>query len=317
MSRLTSALINLTPATAGDLTAGRNAPMLDLTYGGMMGFTPELAEWVSNQTYVRKNVICILIEAPTGFQRLPNAAVWVQTLRSLVELHALSIDGLNAGLEVEFASNPVGGAGQVQEDFTDVKETLSNVTFRWNEKYGMPVANFFRGWITNLMMDPNSKVANMFTIAAGSGPTDQLSDVTSATMLFLEPDPTYTKVVKSWLITNMMPKSTGEITGKRDLTQAAEAVTYDIQFTGITQFGNGVDLFAQSILETISITGANPLNRPAFVKAYTTQNANATTNTPPADASVGGNYGDVNVNAATKNYASDVVSDIATSAISV
>jgi len=25
----------------------------------------------------------------------------------LVELHALSIDGLNAGLEVEFAANPV------------------------------------------------------------------------------------------------------------------------------------------------------------------------------------------------------------------
>lgn len=310
MSRLTSALINSKKTTPGDLTAGRNAPMLDLTYGGMMGFTPELAEWVSNQAYVRKNVFCILIEAPTGFQRLANPDVWVQTLRSLVELHPLSIDGLNAGLEVEFASNPVGGSGQVQEDFIDVKETLSNVTFRWNEKYGMPVGNFFRGWITNLMMDPNSKVANMFTISPGKGPTDQLSDVTSATMLFVEPDPTYTKVVKSWLITNMMPKSSGEITGKRDLTQAAETVSVDIQFTGITQFGNGVDLFAQTILDTISITGANPLNRPAFVTSYTTQNADATTNTAVATAKAGGLYGDSSVNAAKKNYAQDVVSDI-------
>lgn len=309
MSRLTAALITENTTTPGDLTTGRLSPMLDLTYGGMMGWTPELSEWVSNQAYVRKNVVCILIEAPTGFQRLSNPQVWVQTLRSLVELHALSIDGLNAGLEVEFASNPVGGSGQVQEDFTDVKETLSNVTFKWSEKYGMPVATFFRGWITNLMMDPNTKIANMFTLDPTNGPTDQLSDVTSATMLFIEPDPTFTHVVKSWLITNMMPKSTGEITGRRDLTQAAEPVTYDIQFTGITQFGNGVDLFAQSILSTLAITGANPLNRPAFVNAYTTQNSWSTINTPP-NVSTNGNYGDANVNGATKNYASDLTSDI-------
>ena len=309
MSRLTAALITENTTTPGDLTTGRLSPMLDLTYGGMMGWTPELSEWVSNQAYVRKNVVCILIEAPTGFQRLSNPQVWVQTLRSLVELHALSIDGLNAGLEVEFASNPVGGSGQVQEDFTDVKETLSNVTFKWSEKYGMPVATFFRGWITNLMMDPNTKIANMFTLDPTNGPTDQLSDVTSATMLFIEPDPTFTHVVKSWLITNMMPKSTGEITGRRDLTQAAEPVTYDIQFTGITQFGNGVDLFAQSILSTLAVTGANPLNRPAFVNAYTTQNSWSTINTPP-NVSTNGNYGDANVNGATKNYASDLTSDI-------
>jgi len=313
MSRLTAALIANKQSTPGDLTAGRNAPMLDLTYGGMMGYAPELAEWVSNQSYIRKNVICLLIEAPTGFQRLANPQVWVQTLRALVELHALSIEGLNAGLEVEFAQNPVGGSGQIQEDFTDVKETLSNVTFRWGEKYGMPVANFTRGWITNLMMDPNTKIANMFTLEAGSGPTDQLSDTTSATMLFIEPDPSFTKVVKSWLITNMMPKSTGDITGRRDLTQAAEPVTYDIPFTGIAQFGHGVDLFAQNILATISITGANPLNRPAFVQAYTTQNAESTTNTA-VEPGTSGSYGDANVNDAGKSFAGDIASDITANA---
>ena len=317
MSRLTTALIAESPTTPGDLTSGRNAPMVDLTYGGMMGYTPELAEWVSNQAYVRKNLICILIEAPTGFQRLNNPPVWTQTLRSLLELHALSIDGLNAGLEVEFASNPVGGSGQVQEDVIDVKETLSNVTIKWAEKYGMPVGNFWRSYITNLMMDPNSKVANMFTLAAGNGPTDQLSDTMAFTCLFIEPDPTYTKVVKSWLIANMMPKSTGEITGRRDLTQAAEAVTYDIPFTGIAQFGNGVDIFAQSILSTISITGANPLNRPAFVSAYTASNSAAGTNTPPAAPAAGGAFGDADVNSATKNFAGDIAKDITANATNV
>jgi hypothetical protein len=263
MARLTDAILS---ANKGH-SAGRQAPMVDLQYGGQMGFTPELAEWVSNQAYVRKNLICLLVEAPKGFSLLPDSQTWIQTLRALVELHPLSIEGLEAGLEVEFASNPVGGGGQLHEDFTDVKMTVSNPTFRFGEKYGMPVAAFFRGWITNLMMDPDSKVANVATLA--TKPTDMLSDQVAATMIFIEPDPTFTKVVKAWLVTNMMPKGTGQISGRRDQTQAAEATTYDINFTGIAQFGVGVDQFAQSLLNGISLTGANPQNRPAFVQQIT------------------------------------------------
>jgi len=263
MSRLSNAILDGTMSYA----KGHRAPMVDLQNGGQMGFAPDLAGWVSNQAYIRRNLICILVEAPKGFNLLPDPQSWIATLRALVELHPLSIDGLNAGLEVEFASNPVGGAGQQQEDFTDVKETQSQPVFRFAEKYGMPIANFFRGWITNLMMDPNSKVANIATLA--NKPTDMLSDMTAATMIFIEPDPTFTKVQKSWLVTNMMPKGTGEIVGRRDLTQAAEATTYDINFTGIAQFGVGVDVFAQTLLDAISLTGANPQNRPAFVNNIT------------------------------------------------
>lgn len=248
------------------ITGGKNAPMVDLQTGGQLGFAPDLASWVSNQAYTRRNVFCLLVEAPKGFNYMQDPATMIGILRSLVELHPLSIDGLNAGLEVEFgASSPVGGSGQVQEDFTDVKEVVSKPVFRWSEKYGMPIATFFRKWITDLMMDPNSKVANIATLA--TKPTDMLSDMTSATMIFIEPDPTFTKVVKSWLCTNMMPSGTGEITGKRDLTQANEPVTYDITFTAITQFGTGVDAFAQQLLSAISLTGANPQNRPAFINA--------------------------------------------------
>lgn len=261
MSRLTDALL----VNGGAHSAGKNTPMVDLQFGGMQGFSPVLDQWVSNQAYVRRNLICLLVEAPKGFSMLADPEVWVATLRSLVELHPLSIEGLNATLEVEFGSNPVGGGGQIHEDFTDVKETPSVPVFRWSEKYGMPVASFFRGWITNLMMDPNSKVANVATMGSGEL-TDLLSDQVAATMIFIEPDPTFTKVQKAWLCTNMMPKSSGEITGRRDLTQAAEPITYDITFTAIAQYGVGVDAFAQTLLTQISLTGANPQNRPAFVQ---------------------------------------------------
>lgn len=260
MSRVAEAILQNGKA----FSAGHQNPMVDLQYGGQMGYAPDLTEWVSNQAYVRRNLICLLVEAPKGFNLLPNPEQWVATLRALVELHPISIEGLNATLTVETTETPVGGAGQMHEDFVDVKEERSQPTFKWNEKYGMPVASFLRGWITHLMMDPATKFANVSTFN-GRRPSDMLADMYSMTCAFIEPDPTHTKVVKSWLVTNMWPKGTGEITGRRDLTAQGESVSYDVQFTGISQFGVGVDAFAQRLLDGINITGANPYNRNAFV----------------------------------------------------
>lgn len=262
MSRLSDAILSENTAYA----AGKTNAMLDLQYGGQQGYAPDLTEWVSNQAYVRKNLICLLVEAPKGFKYLPDAASWVGTLRALVELHPMSIDGLAAGLEVEVAENAVGGAGEMQQDFTDVKRARSNPVFRWNEKYGMPVSNFLQGWITYLMMDPASKYPNVVTLS-GSKPTDMLADQYAATMIFIEPDATHSKVVKSWLCTNMFPMASGEIVGRRELTAAGELTTYDINFTAITQYGVGVDLLAERLLAGINITGANPYQRPAFLDA--------------------------------------------------
>ena len=253
----------LQPNTA--YAAGHQAPMVDLQFGGQMGYAQDLTEWVSNQAYVRKNLICLLVEAPKAFQLLPNPDYWVSTLRSLVELHPMSIDGLNAGLEVETVQNPFGGGGQQQHDFTNVTEVQSVPVFRWNEKYGMPISTFLRGWITNLLMDPNSKFAGIATLGPQFAPSDMLADMYTATMAFIEPDPTHTRVVKSWLVTNMFPQGTGDIVGRRDLTQAGETQSIDVTFTGIAQFGLGVDFFCQQLLSGISLTGANPHLRPAFV----------------------------------------------------
>lgn len=262
MSRLTDALLPSSTAFA----QGVNAPILDPRYGGQMGYAPDYTAWVSNQQYIRRNLVCVLVEAPSGMQSLPNPDYWVGTLRALVELHALSIQGLQMGLEVEFAETPVGGGGNMQEDVTDVKMTRSQVSFKFNEKYGLPVFRFFNGWIRYLMQDPETKFALINTIN-GNAATDMLADRMAATMLFFEPDPTHTKVMKAWLGTNMMPKLTGENTGVRDLTQPGEKVDYDIGFTGIYQVGSGVDAFAQSILNGMNITGANPFSRQAFINS--------------------------------------------------
>lgn len=259
MSRLSDAILQ------GGYASGAS-PMLDLQYGGQNGYAPNLVEWVSNQSYVRRNLVCLLIEAPRGFQYMQDPQFWVRALKSMVERHARSIEGFARGLEVATAETPVSGGGEMQQDPTNVTRARSNPSFTFVDKYGRPIQTFIEEWVTNLIMDPDSKVPNIATLD-GVRPSDLLADMYSATMLFFEPDPTFSTVSKAWLTTNMYPKMTGDIIGKRDLTSDGETSEFTVDFTGVSQSTLGVRAFAQRLLDAVNLTNANPYLQPAFVQA--------------------------------------------------
>lgn len=258
MSRLKDAILGQTAYGQYSLN-----PMLTLKYGGQNAGMTDFSSYVSNQAYVRRQTIAILLAAPRGFNHFQNPQEWISSLKSLVETHAKSIEGLQSTITVDFVENAVGGAGEMQEDIANSVRARSTPTFVWNEKYGMPVNALLEGWITGIMMDPTTKYPTVVA-RQGGGPTDLLSDYTSMTCLFFEPDPTFTKIQKAWLCTNMMPKSGGEVTGHRDLTQAGESLDHSIEFTALTQVGVGVKLFAQRVLDGMAKTGMNPNLQAAF-----------------------------------------------------
>lgn len=260
MSRVTDAIL-------GQKAFGRgsNQPMLDATFGGQMGYAPNLTEWVSNAAYVRKNLIVVLLEAPRFFQQMPDPQKWVDTLKSMVELHARTVEGLNAGITIEFDDHPVGGAGEMQSEIIDSKRTRSEVEMTFTEKYGNPLQTFLYNWMTYGMMDPDTKFALANTLDPANRPSDMLPDQYTCSMLFMEPDPSHHRVVKSWVGVGMAPRSTGDIVGKRDLTTAGEIQVLTVPWTGIYQFNLGTSLFAQTILDKINMTYANPYLRPSIV----------------------------------------------------
>jgi hypothetical protein len=84
-------------------------------------------------------------------------------------------------------------------------------------------------------------------------------------MLFYETDPIYKYVLKAWLVTNMAPKTTGEVTGKRDFTQTMEAKTeITIGMTGVAAVGFGINALAQQLLNAQQLGGAIYSNATAF-----------------------------------------------------
>lgn len=276
MSRLKGAIL-------GDQMFGQYATnaQLDLTLGGQNGYSTDLTSYVSHSSYTKRNLIVLLLQAPRGFQDLNTPDYWVATLKALVELHPKSVSGLNAELTVDFVETPVGGAGEMQEDISNVVRARSQPEFTWTEKYGKPIWNFLDGWIRNLIMDPISKVPAV--VASGTArPNDILPDYTGMTVIFIEPDPTNTQVVYAWLSTNMMPKTSGANEGRRDMTQAFAEAEYPVPFTALTQVGYGVNQFAQQLLDQVNMNGANPYLRQAFIQAID----------PEVEAQVGPGYVD-------------------------
>ncbi len=116
-------------------------------------------------------------------------------------------------------------------------------------------------------MDPNSKYPLASTLASGNVPPAMTADMYSMTCLFMEPDPTHHYVLKSWIVTNMFPKSSGEIEGKRNLTEPGEMLEIQVDFGGIALFTLGTNDFAQSILDQINtnLPNANPYLQPSWL----------------------------------------------------
>lgn len=259
MPRLTDAILG-----AKGYAQHALAPMVDLRNGAQMGPTTDKGAYSSNTAYGRRSIIPFLLEIPTGFRLLHDPDTFTRSLKALVELHPKTIEGLQSTLSVEFMSNPVGGAGEIQEDFTKVTRTPSTPTFTFGEKYGKPVNSLFDIWIRMLMMDPETNYAGI--ISQGNKPTDMLADFASMSMLFVEPDPTHTYAQEAWLCTNMKPKSAGEVVGSRDITQGNQQTDYSIEFTAITQVGLGVKQLGQRYLQAMALGGMNPHLKPAFLQ---------------------------------------------------
>lgn len=257
MSRLTDAIIS------GAYTRNISSPVLDLKYGGQHGWAPNLIELTSNQAYISRPLICILLEAPKMFTVMPDSQKWISSLKALFELHARSIDGFNAGLKVDVEEHPVGGAGEQQQEIVNVTRERSQPKFTFIEKYGRPIQTLLDYWIRYGMMDPDTKTALLGTMN-NANIKDLLNDWYSATILCIVPDPLHRSVDKAWITSNLYPLSNGDITAKRDLTASQEMLTLDIEFAGVSQFGLGVNQFAQTILNNINTLNADPFMKAAF-----------------------------------------------------
>lgn len=239
---------------------------VDLMKGAQNGWMTHPGEYDPNENYVREDIIPVLLNAPRGFNDLPSPELWIGALKVLIEEASKSIEGLNSTLTPEYGEVQFGGGGEIQHSITNMTRTPSEPTHVWDEKRGRFVQNFLEGWGTMLLMDPETKKPGVITLPGNENKDLDLSpSYRSATVIYIEPSADMKTVVNCWLCLNMMPKSFGDNTGKRDLNSAKELLEHSIAFTCISDNSRGSFDIAQKILDDLRLTGINPNNRKALL----------------------------------------------------
>lgn len=239
--------------------------MLNLAEGGFFGWSPDLANNLSEQGYVRKPLEVVVLESPRFFNLMPNPPQWHASFRNLLERKAIRVEGFQAGLTVETDDHAAGGAGEMMQEPVNVTRARSVPSFSYIEKYGRPIQRMHDIWIRYSIMDPEAKFAMLTTLGA-QAPSDLLADWYSATILVYEPDPIHRGVEKAWLTTNFYPLGNGEVSGIRDLTTASELTRLTIEYSGLSTVGNGIIGFAEEIMNFTNLTNADPFNKASFIK---------------------------------------------------
>lgn len=262
MARLSTAL--LTPGQG--IHQYSQAPMVNLVGGGQMGIATNLEAYYQNSSHVPRSIICVVMETPRALSYLPEGQDYVRAFKALFELGARTIDGLRSTLTVEYTESAIGAAGEQQHDIAKVMRERSIPVFTFIEKQGKPINRLMTSYITNVISDPETNVPLIASLDL-SGPLDLLPDMTSFTMMFFEPDPYNRYVVEAWLLTNMMPRTGGQVEGRRDITAPGQLIEYSIEMTGIQQVGAGVMAVAQTMLDSMRLTGVNPMKRSAWIQA--------------------------------------------------
>lgn len=238
------------------------SPIVDPRMGAQMGFMPNFRELPSNTPYGRKPMIPILVQHPLFMDYIEGGQLVKDTLKVLVEEHPLSIEGINLTMTPEFIETAVGGAGQMQKIVSNMMLTPSSPSFSYQEKYGKVLTRFYTFWKKVAMMDPETKFPQILHMATEM-PEEILENFMSMTMLFIEPDPTHRYVVEAALVSNMMPASGIPRELARNLPEGDTALQFSMEFTGVTESTDAVFDFAQEVLNSITLTGVSPNNRPA------------------------------------------------------
>lgn len=272
--------------------SGSSNTELNPGYGGQFAWSTSPAEWLSAQAYVPRNLIPIVLEVPGFFSVMPDSELWVTAWKVLFEKHARTIEGLKAGLTVDVAEHAFGGAGEMFQEFVDVKRDRSTLTLGLVDKYGNVWQQFLEKVITYGMMHPETKVPLSATLA--SGPTDNLADNYGGTVAFIEPDPTGKKAIRTWITTNVWPHTTGPIEGKMDKTSSLSIKDLSIDFSALSFIGEGTKAFGQELLDGINMTWANPQLRESFLKSASADVSAVTSGYKDSIESVGTNrVGDI------------------------
>lgn len=240
------------------------APMTNPALGGQLGALPQYKAMPSDTPLAPQNAIIQLVEAPLFYNYLPNSTDLVAMLKAMLERFPLSVEGFDKTVTYSFIEQDIG-AGQKISRVSDAVLPQANITFQYEEKgNARTIATFWRYHGDYGLMDPFLKRSRLASLDFNGLPIDQLIDMTSFSIIAIEPDAYMGRPVVTYMINGMQPKTSGDMKSKRSKVNALEGISFGIEMTGYLTEASAVDKLGAEILKNIDRRGLNPSNNELF-----------------------------------------------------
>lgn len=246
---------------------GQNT-VIDLTKGGMEGIIPTIGTenqdgslgdgWVSSHPYISQDLIPIILKVPGGYDFMPEPERWKKTWAALFTEHAISIQGLNNGINIEVDETEIAGTGQFQEATRDVKYIRATLSTEHKEKDLKSIKKFLINTVRYLDKDPIAKrpLASDFISDLNEVGGSWTPDLKTGSILFVEPDVTRKMAVNVFYGTNIGIKGNIDNIGKKQLAAGGESDTFTIEWTIISITTSKVWDLANKLLPEFLSTAA-------------------------------------------------------------
>lgn len=215
--------------------------------GGQHGFLPQLGSTVEGASYedylheagyVRQDVIPYVLTTPKFMEFMPNPGMLARTVKAMMEVHAITIEGIDTSITAETFT---GNLGYANADFTEHARTVmakSSIKIKLKERLGNPWEKLFHMWITYGKGDVVTNVPLVNRILTPEQAVKfQRTAWSTFSTLFVEPDVLMRKPVHVFLAMNLCP-TTVNVVGSKDKTRSLEAEYIEQELGGFIIDGN-------------------------------------------------------------------------------
>ena len=231
---------------------GRAANIID---GGQLGTGIQITRLDAATPLVFNPAVLVVTQTPAMWDPYPYAQ---KMLKSLVEVHAKGVTGLDVSYTLETATTPVGWDGQEMKVPTRTTRAAVDPSFTWQEVTGNLVWNFMRKWIFDIQHPDTNASLMSATLDANQTMPPFLMSSFSMSMMAIQFDPTMLpeNIIDGMYYTCMFPTSTGDF-GLERTHGTTKVMDRTIQFTALVQHNENTKWLAQEMATILQFHKVN------------------------------------------------------------
>ena len=246
---------HVTELGTAELDENYPARVANIIDGGQLGTGIQITRLDAATPLVFNPAVLVVTQTPGMWDNQPYAQ---KMLKSLVEVHAKEVTGLDVSYTLNTATTPVGWDGQEMKVPTNTTRSAVDPSFTWTEVTGNLVWNFIRKWIFDIQHPDTNASLMSATLDSNETMPPFLMSSFSMSMMAIQFDPTMLpeNIIDGFYYTCMFPTGTGEFGLQRSWGQT-QTKDRSIQFTGLVQHNDNTKWLAQEMASILQFHKVN------------------------------------------------------------